>query len=169
MGDDQETRLTGLTHTPLSSLTPDPRNARRHDARNLALIEAALREVGAARSVVVDEDGTILAGNATVHAAEQVGLQRVRIVEADGSELVAVRRSGLTQEQKRRLALLDNRSAELAEWDTEVLASLAEEVDLADLWEPDELAELLGEEQVAAPFLGDPDAVPDPPTDHAAG
>jgi DNA modification methylase len=151
--------------TLLTALTPDPRNARRHNERNLALIEQALREVGAARSVVVDEAGVVLAGNATVHAAEQAGLERVRIVEADGSELVAVRRSGLTQEQKRRLGLLDNRTAELADWDTEVLASLADEVNLADLWEADELAELLGEEQVAAPLLGDPDAVPDPPAD----
>jgi DNA modification methylase len=148
---------------PLTALTPDPRNARRHSERNLALIEQALREVGAARSIVVDESGTVLAGNATVHAAEQAGLERVRIVEADGSELVAVRRSGLTDEQKRRLALLDNRTAELAAWDTEVLASLADEVDLSDLWEADELAELLGEEQVSAPLLGDPDAVPEPP------
>jgi hypothetical protein len=149
----------------ITSLTPDPRNARRHDTRNLALIEQALREVGAARSIVVDETGVVLAGNATVAAAGQAGLERVRIVEADGSELVAVRRSGLTQEQKRRLALLDNRTAELADWDTEVLASLADEVDLADLWEPDELAELLGEEQPPVTLLGDPDAVPDPPAE----
>ncbi|MDP9353734.1 MAG: ParB N-terminal domain-containing protein, partial [Chloroflexota bacterium] len=113
----------------LSSLTPDPRNARKHSDRNLAQIEAALREVGAARSIVVDEAGVILAGNATVQAAMQAGLSRVRVVEADGTDLVAVRRSGLTPEQKRRLALHDNRAAELAEWDTEVLASLADELD----------------------------------------
>ena len=157
------TNTDGAAISPLSSLTPDPRNARRHDDRNLALIEAALREVGAARSIVVDEAGVILAGNATVEAAEQAGLARVRIVEADGSELVAVRRSGLTEEQKRRLALLDNRTAELADWDTEVLASLADEIDLADLWVADELAELLGTEDAPVPLLGDPDAVPDPP------
>jgi DNA modification methylase len=151
--------------SPLSSLTPDPRNARRHNDRNLALIEAALREVGAARSIVVDETGVVLAGNATVHAAEQAGLARVRIVEADGSELVAVRRSGLTDAQKRRLALLDNRTAELAAWDTEMLASLADDVDLSDLWEADELAELLGAEQAPVTLLGDPDVVPEPPDD----
>jgi len=50
----------------LTALVPDPRNARRHNGRNLALIEASLREVGAARSIVVDEGGVILAGNATV-------------------------------------------------------------------------------------------------------
>ncbi|MDP9364583.1 MAG: hypothetical protein M3Q10_10230, partial [Chloroflexota bacterium] len=90
----------------LSALVSDPRNARRHNERNLGLIEDALREVGAARSVVVDEHGTVLAGNATVAAARQVGIARVRVVEADGAELVAVRRTNLTPEQKRRLALL---------------------------------------------------------------
>ncbi|MDP9358157.1 MAG: site-specific DNA-methyltransferase [Chloroflexota bacterium] len=149
----------------LSSLTPDPRNARAHSDRNLAQIEAALREVGAARSIVVDETGVILAGNATVQAARHAGLTRVRVVEADGTELVAVRRSGLTAEQKRRLALHDNRAAELAEWDTDVLASLADELDLSDLWDPDELADLLAQEAPPPQLLADPDAVPEPPDD----
>ncbi len=150
----------------LSSLTPDPRNARKHSDRNLAEIEAALREVGAGRSIVVDEAGTILAGNATVQAAAKAGIARVRVVEADGTELVAVRRSGLTPAQKRRLALFDNRAAELAEWDTEVLASLADEMDLSALWEPDELADLLAHaEAPPADLLGDPDEVPPLPAD----
>jgi ParB-like chromosome segregation protein Spo0J len=134
----------------LSALTPDPRNARTHSDRNLKLIALALQEVGAARSIVVDEDGVILAGNATVTAAQAAGIDRVRFVDADGSEIIAVRRTGLTSEQKRRLALLDNRTAELAAWDSEVLASLAEDTDFSDLWESDELAELLGEPPTVA-------------------
>src|SRR5687767_5950346 len=149
----------------LAALTPDPRNARRHGDRNLALIEAALREVGAARSIVVDEAGTVLAGNATVAAAERAGITKVRVVEADGTELVAVRRSGLTGEQKRRLALYDNRAAELADWDAEVLASLAEDTDLSGLWDDDELADLLAAvESQSKGLLGDPDEAPDLPT-----
>jgi hypothetical protein len=129
----------------LADLVPDRRNARRHTARNLAQIEAALTEVGAARSIVIDEDGTILAGNATVQAASQVGIEKVRIIETDGTELVAVRRTGLTPEQKRRLALFDNRAAALAEWDAGVLAALADEIDLSALWEDDELAAILAQ------------------------
>lgn len=128
----------------LACLTRDPRNARSHSERNLELIARSLQEVGGARSIVVDEDGVVLAGNATVSAARQAGIEKVRIVDADGTELVAVRRTNLTPGQKRRLALLDNRAAELAEWDDAVLAALADDTDLADLWEPDELAELLG-------------------------
>jgi ParB-like chromosome segregation protein Spo0J len=127
----------------LTDLTPDPRNARRHTERNLSQIETSLREVGAARSIVVDETGTILAGNATVQAASQVGIERVRVIETDGSELVAVRRTGLSPEQKRRLALFDNRAAELAEWDAGVLAALADETDLSALWDDEELSAIL--------------------------
>ena len=127
----------------ITSLKPDPRNARRHSSRNVDLIVDALREVGAARSVVVDEQGTILAGNATVEAAARAGIERLKVVEADGTELVAVRRTNLTAAQKRRLALYDNRTAELAEWDAEALAALAEDTDLSRLWTEDELAILL--------------------------
>jgi DNA modification methylase len=151
------------TEIPLDALTPDPRNARRHGARNLRLITEALKDIGAARSIVVDETGMVLAGNATIAAAGQAGLSRVRVIDADGSELIAVRRTGLTPEQKQRLALYDNRAAELAEWDTEVLASLADEVDLSVLWDRDELADLLSQEAPAVDLLGDPDAVPESP------
>lgn len=107
------------------------------------MIESALREVGAARSIVVDEDGVILAGNATVEAAAAAGIERVLTVDADGETLVAVRRTGLTPEQKTKLALYDNRTAELADWDPAVLESLAEDVDLSGLFFDDELTAIL--------------------------
>ena len=52
--------------------------------------------VGAARSIVIDEDGVVLSGNATIEAAAQAGIDRVKVVEADGNEIVAVQRKGLT-------------------------------------------------------------------------
>ena len=55
-----------------------------------------LQEVGAARSIVIDEKGVVLAGNATIKAAGQAGLARVKVVDADGSEIIAVRRRNLT-------------------------------------------------------------------------
>lgn len=54
------------TALPLAALIPDPRNARRHGARNRRLIVDALKDVGAARSIGVDERGVVLAGNATI-------------------------------------------------------------------------------------------------------
>lgn len=130
----------------IGDLTHDPRNARKHNPRNVGQIVNAMHDVGAARSIVIDEDGVILAGNATIEAAAQAGIERLRIVDADGEEIIAVRRSGLTPEQKTRLALADNRAAELAEWDTDVLAELSAEVDLSGMWHDWELAALVGGE-----------------------
>ena len=62
--------------TSLADLTPDPRNARTHTPRNVGMIVDALHEVGAARSIVIDEDGVILAGNATAEAAAEAGMYR---------------------------------------------------------------------------------------------
>jgi site-specific DNA-methyltransferase (adenine-specific) len=144
----------------LDTLIPDPKNARIHSFENLDLIADALRDIGAARSIVVDEDGVVLAGNATVQAARAAGLDRVRIVESDGTELIAVRRSGLSADAKTRLALYDNRTAELAAWDRDVLAGLADEIDLAAMWSDDELADLLDAPDTVE-LSGDVDAVPE--------
>ena len=128
----------------IRALQPDPANARRHNPRNVGLITESLREVGAARSIVIDEDGVVLAGNATIEAAGNVGIEKVRIIEASGDEIVAVRRRGLTKRQKTRLALFDNRAAELADWDAEVIAELARagEDPLASLWTASEIEAL---------------------------
>ncbi len=128
----------------LTDLTHDPQNARSHTPRNLDTIVNSLNEVGAARSIVVDEDGVILAGNATVDAAMRAGMTRVRVVETDGRTIVAVRRSGLSDREKRRLALADNRAAELAEWDIDVLRGVHEDI-LDGLWTEDEIRKMFAE------------------------
>jgi hypothetical protein len=133
--------MSEITH--IKDLTHDPKNARRHTPRNVGMLEQALNEVGAARSIVVDEDGVVLAGNATIDAAVQAGITRVQVVEADGNTIIAVRRTGLTDEQKVKLALYDNRVAELAEWEPGVLAELADTGVLESMFFPDELNALL--------------------------
>jgi DNA modification methylase len=150
------------TATTLAALTADPHNRRTHPARNLALIAQALTEVGAARSIVIDETDTILAGNGVVQAAPQAGLTKLRIVEAAGDELIAVRRRGLTDAQKRALAIFDNRTSELATWHVEqLLADQQAELDLATFWTDDELAALLAANGAPKEGLTDPDAVPE--------
>ncbi len=133
--------------THISELHQDPRNARLHNPRNLDMIERSLQEVGAARSIVIDENNRILAGNGTIEAAGNAGIENVRIIESDGHEIIAVRRTGLTEEQKTKLALYDNRTAELASWDKDVIAELNEEVDLSRLWSKGEMERLLSEIQ----------------------
>lgn len=131
-------------HTTLAALKPDTENRRKHNPRNVGMIEDSLQEVGAGRSVVIDSDGTILAGNATVEAAGNVGIERVRIIETDGNEIIAVRRTNLSATQKKRLALYDNRTAELADWDIDQIAlDVAAGDDLDGLFTPAELQRLL--------------------------
>src|SRR3972149_4161612 len=116
----------------IKDLTLDPVNRRSHNPRNSGMMVDALHQVGAARSIVIDEDNVILAGNGVTEAAAEAGITKLRVIEAHGDELIAVRRRGLTAEQKRHLAMADNRTAELATWNTEQLAAdLRDGLDLA--------------------------------------
>lgn len=139
----------------VEDLLGDERNARRRTPRNLGMIEDSLREVGAARSIVINRKGQILAGNGTVEAAVNAGISKVRVVEADGNEIIAVLRDGLTPEQEKRLALYDNRTAELAEWDPLELTALRGEDLLDGLFYEDELDRLTITEDEKADDLGD--------------
>lgn len=128
----------------LKDLTPDPKNRRTHTSRNVEMITEAIESVGTGRSIVIDEDDVVLAGNATVKAAGVAGLTKLKIVEAEGDEVIAVRRRGLTSEQKRALAIYDNRTAELAEWDVEQLVEDVDAgLDLGAFFDENELAVVL--------------------------
>lgn len=148
--------------TSIKDLKHDHKNARKRTDRSAALIAESLKRYGAARSIVIDEDGRILAGNGTVEGARKAGISKLRIIEAEGDELIAVRRAGLSEDEKVGLALADNRSSDLSEWDNEMLRQLSEEHDLTPWFEDDELlAEVLEPEEGKT----DPDDVPEAPTD----
>ncbi len=129
----------------IGDLKPDPRNARKHNPRNIGMIVDSLHEVGAGRSIVIDGDNQIICGNGTVDAAAEAGIEDIIVVDTDGSKLVVVRRSDLTDEQKTRMALFDNQTAATAEWDAVVMAEMvAEGVKLDDLFYDNELNRILG-------------------------
>jgi DNA modification methylase len=116
--------------------------------------------------VVIDEDNRILAGNGTVDAAKRAGISKVRVIETDGDEIIAVKRTGLTEDQKIGLALADNRTSDLSEWDKEMLHQLSEEHDITPWFEAEDLAEIMSEVEVIPPEgLTDADDVPEPPAD----
>src|SRR5262245_54494409 len=139
----------------IGDLQHDPENRRTHTSRNIGMVVGALREVGAARSIVIDEDDVVLAGNGVVEAAETAGITNVRVIEADGQEIIAVRRRGLTPEQKRALAIYDNRTAELAAWDfNQLRADQAAGLDLEPFWTDLEQARLLGTGTEVEPSWG---------------
>jgi hypothetical protein len=71
----------------LADLTPDPQNARRHTERNLDTIGDSFDAVGPGRSIVIDEAGVILAGNATVQVAKAKRM-KLRVVDTDADTLI---------------------------------------------------------------------------------
>ena len=127
----------------VKDLLSDPLNARTHPERNLDMIARSLQELGAARSIVIDEQNVILAGNGVASAAPQAGIYKVRAIEAEGDEIIAVRRRGLSPEAKQRLALYDNRASELSAWDPAALRTLEEGgLDLSPFFAAAELEQL---------------------------
>ena len=102
----------------------DRRNYRKHSKKNKALIRKSLAELGAGRSVVIDNENELVAGNGVYEQAQALKMP-VRIVETDGSELVVVKRTDLaTQDDKRKkLALADNSASDTSEFDRGLLTA----------------------------------------------
>jgi ParB-like chromosome segregation protein Spo0J len=108
----------------VTSLEYDPANARHHDEANLAAISGSLKQFGQRKPIVITEDGVIVAGNGTVEAAKRLGWLEIQAVTIP---------SDWTPEQTKAFALADNRTAELAAWSPEVLASQLIELEAAGL------------------------------------
>lgn len=102
----------------------DKKNYRKHSDDNKRMIRKSLDECGAGRSIVIDAEGEIIAGNGVYEQAKKKGMP-VRVVETDGSELVVVKRTDLaTDDEKRRLlAMADNAASDNVEWDMDALTA----------------------------------------------
>jgi len=149
----------------IDDLTPDSKNANLGTERGRGMLEQSLREFGAGRSILVDKQGVVIAGNKTLEIAEQLGLP-VRVVTTNGGELVVVQRRDLDLDdgdQARRLAYMDNRSSQVGlDWDAaQILADLETDVDLGGLWADAEIAELV------AGVIEEPPEDPGPQIDRA--
>jgi DNA modification methylase len=148
----------------INDLKQDHKNARKRTDRSAKLIAESLERYGAARSIVIDEENRILAGNGTIAGAKQAGIKNVRIIETDGTEVIAVKRTGLTEDEKIGLALADNRTSDLSDWDAEMLQQLSKEHDISPWFEGNDLSEIIGKvEQLPAEGLTDADDVPEAP------
>jgi site-specific DNA-methyltransferase (adenine-specific) len=139
---------------PTTALKNDPRNANQHTEGSLAAVKRSLEAFGAGRSIVADRTGTLIGGEATHRAAQELGLP-IREVVTDGTELVVVVRSDLEPDDHRRraMALADNQTAKLADFDEQGLVGELQELagdeellgaigfsdqELRDLLEPEE-------------------------------
>lgn len=130
----------------VTKLTTDPSNARLHGSRNREMIADSLDRFGAVRPIIIDGDNVVHAGNATYAEAEALGIP-VEVIESDGSKLYAIRMTNLTPEQFREYGLIDNQSALLATWNTDELRKRLESGDdLSQVWETQELAQLVADQ-----------------------
>lgn len=153
-------KQVSLKTVAIQDLKPDSRNPRRRTERSHSLIERSLSHYGAARSIVIDEDGAVLAGNGTLEAAAAIGIDQVIVVPSDGNILVAVQRSDFNEVQKREYSISDNRSSDLSEFDAAVLTDLLSDLpdlDITPFFSEDEFKALL-----EADNIGQDDQEPEP-------
>jgi hypothetical protein len=118
--------------TKISDLIADDKNFNKGSEFGNSLIEKSFRKFGAGRSILIDKNNRIIAGNKSVENAMAIGMEDVQIVESDGTKIIAVKRTDidLDSEQGREMALADNASAKAnIVFDAEVIeAELGEAV-----------------------------------------
>lgn len=147
-----------IVQRKISDITPYDRNPRINDIA-VDAVARSIHEFGFRQPIVVDDHGVILAGHTRWKAAQKLGLDTVPVHVA----------TGLSEAQARAYRIADNKVAELAEWDTDILTT-----ELMDLhkttidinllgFNTNELEKLLGASIHGNEGLTDPDAVPEPP------
>ena len=136
---------------PIEDFTEDPKNANRGSPRGTGMLENSLQELGAGRSILVDKNRIVLAGNKTWSVARERGFTEVVVVKTKGQQLVAVQREDLeiNEPRAKKLALADNRVAEVnLSWDPEILKEMQADVKLDGLWTDEELKKILDTQEV---------------------
>lgn len=121
--------MSKLKEAKISELIPDNLNANKGTEYGQHLMEKSFREFGAGRSILLDKNNRVIAGNKSIETASAVGLENVIIVETTGEQIVAVKRMDvdLDSKQGRELALADNATskANLA-WDETAIQEISE-------------------------------------------
>ncbi|WP_237478310.1 site-specific DNA-methyltransferase [Lichenibacterium dinghuense] len=113
----------------VADLRPDPRNARKHDPKQVARIAESISRFGFNNPILVDGTGTVIAGHGRLAAAKQLGLAAVPTLCLDH----------LSEAERRAYRIADNRLAELSSWDKGLLA-----IELGELQDLDFELELTG-------------------------
>ena len=108
-----------IVDTPLGEIRPYGRNAKKHDAKQVANVAESIRQYGFVQPIVVDGDGVIVIGHCRYAAAKELGMATVPVVRVDE----------LTPEQVDALRIVDNKTNE-SPWDLELLMEDLPRLDL---------------------------------------
>jgi len=123
--------------TTIKSLNLDQKNANKHSPYGTTLLENSVRENGFGRSILISNDNHIIAGNGTVEGAAAIGMENVRIIETDGHEIIAVKRTDIKSNTTEfyKMALADNVVAQKnIVLDADVVEALVEEYPALKAW-----------------------------------
>ena len=131
----------------IKDLKQDERNYRTHNKKNLDLIKKSVKEVGLARSIVIDNENNIICGNGLTSTLDKN--TPIQIIETDGSQLVVVKRTDLktNDEKRKQLAIMDNSTSDSSEFDLESLQADFDVEQLQD-WGLDVEFESLEEQEI---------------------
>ena len=113
-----------IVYRNTAELIPYANNPRNND-KAVDAVAASIREFGFKIPIIVDPDGVIVAGHTRLKAAQKLGLESVPVIVADD----------LTEDQVKAFRLADNKTAELAEWDFDLLGDELDgifDIDMSD-------------------------------------
>ena len=136
-----------VEYVPIDSIKPYSRNARKHDKKSVEAIKASIKEFGMSDPVGVWKD-EIVEGHGRVIACKELGFSEIPIIRLDH----------LTDEQRRAYALAHNKTAELSEWDFDVLGGELDDIfdiDMGEFGFADEIGEYPNEDELDADTSAD--------------
>jgi len=107
-----ESRRLNIQYRKVGDLEPSPRNPRTHSKKQIRQIASSIREFGFTNPLLIDQKGTVIAGHGRLAAAKLIGMD----------EVPTIRLEQLSDSQLRAYVIADNRLAETAGWDRELLA-----------------------------------------------
>ena len=148
----EEQNKVNIEVVSVDDLIQDDHNFNKGTEQGQQLMERSFRELGAGRSILLDKNGNIIAGNKSHEAARKAGIKKVRVIETTGDELVAVKRTDLDINSKegREMALLDNLTTQVnLNWDDVELENMANQFDID-----------MNEWDMALPDIADPTEQP---------
>ena len=108
----EEQNKVNIEVVSIDDLIQDDHNFNKGNEQGQQLMERSFKELGAGRSILLDRNGNIIAGNKSQQAAIAAGIKRVRVIETTGDELVAVKRTDvdIDSAEGRKMAYLDIRA-----------------------------------------------------------